>query len=384
MDHILFWLAAINLTIVVVISANLLMGGRTVEHLRDFPADADGPLPQVSLIVAARNEERNIEAALRSLLGLDYPELEITIVDDRSTDRTGEILDALAREQPRLNVVHLTELPPGWLGKNHALQFGADRSHGEWLLFTDADVVFEPTLLRRAIPLAVSRQIDHLTLLPETKMPTWLLQSFVVTFALFFSIFMRPWKVRDPKSSAHIGVGAFNLLRAEAYRSMGGHQPLAMRPDDDIKLGKLVKQCGFRQEVLNGIGLLEVPWYGSVRELLVGLEKNTFAVLEYSVLATLVSVAAILLFDVWPFLAPLFTDGVTRWMYVGTALLLWLMAWAAAIGIKAPWSCALGFPLGALMFAVIQLRSMFLTLKNGGIRWRDTHYPLAELKANRL
>jgi hypothetical protein len=195
---------------------------------------------------------------------------------------------------------------------------------------------------------------------------------------------MRPWKVRDPKSSAHIGVGAFNLLRAAAYRSMGGHQPLAMRPDDDIKLGKLVKQCGFRQEVLNGVGLLEVPWYGSVHELLVGLEKNTFAVLEYSVLLTLGSVAAILLFDVWPFLAPLFTTGATRWMYVATALLLWLMAWAAAIGIKAPWSCALGFPLGALMFAVIQLRSMFLTLKNGGIRWRDTHYPLAELKANRL
>ena len=384
MEDIFFWLAAINLTSVVVISAYLIIGGRTVEHLRDFPADTDDPLPKVSLIVAARNEERNIEAAMRSLLRLDYPDLEITIVDDRSTDRTGEILDSLAREQPRLNVVHLTELPRGWLGKNHALQFGADRSHGEWLLFTDADVVFEPTLLRRAMPLAVSRQIDHLTLLPETKMPTWLLQSFVVTFALFFSILMRPWKVRDPKSSAHIGVGAFNLLRAEAYRSMGGHQPLAMRPDDDIKLGKLVKQCGFRQEVLNGIGLLEVPWYGSVHELLVGLEKNTFAVLEYSVLATLGSVAAILLFDVWPFLAPLFTTGATRWMYVATALLLWLMAWAAAIGIKAPWSCALGFPLGALMFAVIQLRSMFLTLKNGGIRWRDTHYPLAELKANRL
>ena len=384
MQDILFWLATINLTLVVVISAYLVIGGRTVEYLRDFPADADGSLPTVSLIVAARNEERNIEAAMRSLLKLNYPDLEITIVNDRSTDRTGEILDALAREQPRLNVVHLKELPRGWLGKNHALQFGADRSHGEWLLFTDADVVFEPTLLRRAMPLAVSRQIDHLTLLPETKMPTWLLQSFVVTFALFFSILMRPWKVRDPKSSAHIGVGAFNLLRAAAYRSMGGHQPLAMRPDDDIKLGKLVKQCGFRQEVLNGIGLLEVPWYGSVRELLVGLEKNTFAVLEYSVLATLASVAAILLFDVWPFLAPLFTDGVTRWMYVATALLLWLMAWAAAIGIKAPWSCALGFPLGAFMFAVIQLRSMFLTLKNGGIRWRDTHYPLAELKANRL
>lgn len=384
MQDVLFWLAAINLAIVVVISACLVIGGRTIAHLRDFPADTDGPLPKVSLIVAARNEEKNIEAALRSLLRLDYPDLEITIVDDRSTDRTGEILDALARDQPRLNVVHLTELRPGWLGKNHALQFGADRSHGEWLLFTDADVVFEPTTLRRAIAFVLPRGIDHLTLTPETKMPTWLLQSFVVTFALFFSIFMRPWKVRDPKSAAHIGVGAFNLLRAAAYRQMGGHAPLAMRPDDDIKLGKLVKLNGFRQEVLNGIGLTEVPWYGSVRELLVGLEKNTFAVLEYSVLATLGSVASILLFDVFPFLAPFVTTGATRGMYVATALLLWLMAWGAAIGIKAPWSCALGFPLGAFLFAVIQLRSMFLTLKNGGIRWRDTHYPLAELRANRL
>src|SRR5690606_31145145 len=146
-----------------------------------------------------------------------YPDFEIVAVDDRSTDATGAILDRLAAEDPRLRVVHIAELPPGWLGKNHALWLGARESTGQWLLFTDADVVLEPTALGRAVEFARTRGLDHLTVAPQLVLPSLAVQAFVGTFLTLFSLFARPWRCRDPRSRAHLGIGAFNLLRREAY-----------------------------------------------------------------------------------------------------------------------------------------------------------------------
>jgi glycosyltransferase involved in cell wall biosynthesis len=310
--------------------------------------------------------------------------MEITVVNDRSTDRTGEILGRMAREDPRLRVVYVSELPSGWLGKNYAMQSAAERATGQWLLFTDADVLFEPSLLKRTIGYAQQQQVDHLAMLPQPQMPTWLLETFVVMFGLCFCTMTRLWNVGNPRSKAFVGVGAFNLVRAEAYRQIGGHRPVAMRPDDDLKLGKVLKFSGCRQGVLFGVDMLRVPWYGSLRELVVGLEKNCFAGLDYSLPATILSTGSMLAFAVWPFLAPLFTSGTTRWLYIAVVLILWLLAWDSAAQLKARWSCAFGLPLATALFVFIIWRATLLTLKRGGIRWRDTHYPLAELRANRV
>jgi len=340
--------------------------------------------PSVSLIAAARNEERNIERAVRSLALLDYPNLEITLVNDRSTDRTGDILARLAAEFPQLKVVEVSELPPGWLGKNHALQLGADRSRGEWLLFTDADVVFEPTALKRAIHYAEMHQVDHLAATPDCHMPTWLLNAFVVTFVVYFSLYVRIWDVRRRFSRAHIGVGAFNLVRGIVYRAVGGHEPIRMRPDDDLKLGKLLKVAGYQQDVVNASGLIGVDWYASVGEAIRGLEKNTFAGADYSISLTVFSSAVSLVFNVWPYLAVFVIGAPARWVYLAVCLTLWLLAGLTARGMRAPLSAALGFPLGVLMLTYIQWRTMLLNHYHGGIRWRETHYPLAELKANKV
>src|SRR3954451_9899572 len=131
-------------------AVRILRGNRSIRFLRELPP-IDGPLPRVSILIPARNEERNLEEALRSVLALDYDNLEIDVVDDRSTDRTGEILDRMAAAAPRLRGVHVRELPAGWLGKNHALWLGAGKASGDFLLFTDADVVLEPSALRRAV-----------------------------------------------------------------------------------------------------------------------------------------------------------------------------------------------------------------------------------------
>jgi cellulose synthase/poly-beta-1,6-N-acetylglucosamine synthase-like glycosyltransferase len=395
----LFYLSILNVATTLVIFALLSYAALITRRLIDIspspslPLSSSAPspepraastLPSVSLIAPARNEERNIERAVRSLVQLDYPSLEITIVNDRSTDNTARILDALAVEFPQLNVVHLTDLPPGWLGKNHALQLGADRSHGDWLLFTDADIVFEPTALRRAIRYCQENRVDHLAATPDTRMPSWLLQSFVVTFAIYFSIFVRIWSIRNPNSTAHIGIGAFNLVRASVYRAVGGHHPIRMRPDDDLKLGKIIKLAGYRQDVVNGAGMIAVDWYGSIGEMIRGLEKNSFSATEYSIGLTVFSSLLSLLFNVWPFLAIFLVNSPTRWVYLANCLTLWCMAIITAFGMNARLSTSLGFPLGVLLLVYVQWRTMLLNFYQNGIRWRDTHYTLAELRANKV
>jgi cellulose synthase/poly-beta-1,6-N-acetylglucosamine synthase-like glycosyltransferase len=352
--------------------------------LQDVPLENSDAWPSVSLIVPARNEEPYIEAAVRSLTRLDYPNAQITIINDRSTDRTGAILDSLAAEFPQLNVVHLTELPAGWLGKNHAMQLGANRSTGDWLLFTDADIVYEPTALRRAMLYARRHNLDNLSAWPVIHAPSWLLSMFMTTFAIYLFLFVRVWSIRNPKSTAHIGVGAFNLVKAEVYRAVGGHERIRLRPDDDLKLGKIVKLAGYRQDLIDATDMLSLEMYPSVHELIKGLEKNAFSASDYNIPLTVVASLLSLLWNVWPFVAVLVLASPARWIYLAVCLGLWTMALGCARTLRTPASCALAFPLGVVMFVYIMWRTMLLNHYQGGIRWRDTHYSLAELRANRV
>lgn len=381
---ILFWLAVINLSFALVCLALLTLGRLHVRLLKASPLCDLADCSSISLIAPARNEERNIEEAVRSLTKLDYPRLEITIINDRSTDQTGQILDRLAAEFPQLNVVHVTELPSGWLGKNHALQLGADRSRGEWLLFTDGDIFFEPTTLRRAMSYVATYNVDHLAGWPIVRQPDWVLAAFMLTFAVYLFLFVRVWAIRNPKSRAHIGVGAFNLVKASVYRAVGGHERIRMRPDDDLKLGKIIKLAGHRQDFVDCRDLIEVEMYRSIRELIGGLEKNAFSAADYNVPLVIAASALSVLFNIWPFVAIFVVSGPARWVYLGVCLSLLAMAVGSARAMRAPWSCALAYPLSVLMFVFIMLRTMLLNLYLGGIRWRDTHYPLAELRANKV
>jgi glycosyltransferase involved in cell wall biosynthesis len=377
------YLAAAIFLLCVGIAIQLTLGLRRVPELEQWPAEA-AAWPRVSIIVPARNEARHIQAALQSLLRLDYPDLEIIAVDDRSTDGTGEILDRFAVDSAWLQVVHIEELPRGWLGKNHALAAGAARGTGSWLLFTDADVSMAPQTLRRALCYAQSSQLDHLALMPGIDMPSLTLQAFAVTFVTLFCIYFQPWKAGDPRSRRYIGVGAFNLVRRSAYQQADGHEPIRMRPDDDMMLGKRIKQHGFRQRSASGLGLISVPWYGSLREVFRGLEKNAFSGVDYRIGTVVAGTAALLLLNVWPYVAVFLTRGAAQWLYGGTALLLWALNWRVAAWMRVPRRVAWAFPLSVLLFVAIQWRAMYLTLRNRGIRWRDTHYPLDELKANRV
>ena len=384
LHNFLLALAAGTTLLYVLASVSLYFGNRRIANLLDTPPLTGPDAPAVSVVFAARDEERGIERALQSMLQEDYPNYEVIAVNDRSTDGTGEVLERMARTHERLRVVTVRELPAGWLGKNHALHIGAEQASSEFLVFTDADIVMEPTALARAVHYALRHHLDHLAVSPRTEMRGFLLNALFGLFALSFNAFVQPWKTRDPKSRKHIGIGAFNLVRTSVYRALGGHEPIRMRPDDDMKLGKLIKNRGYRQDFAIGSTMLSVEWYPSLQAMMGGLMKNMFAGLDYRVSAAVVSAASLIVTYVWPFLALALTTGSVRTLNALLALTV-LVVFATAAGyMNIPLTCAFAVPLSALLFAWIILRSMTVTLWNGGIEWRGTRYPLDELRANKL
>ena len=354
-----------------------------LRFLRDEEPAAGDRLPALTVVLAARDEEQAIAHAVRSLLAQDYPALSLVAVDDRSTDRTGAILDGLAAGDPRLRVVHLTELPPGWLGKTHALGVGASHAPGEWLLFTDGDIVFEPQALRRAVARVERAQLDHLAVVPEIHARGVLLRATVAAFAFYFALAIPPWRVRSRRRPDAIGIGAFNLVRTAAYRAAGGHAAFPLRPDDDLALARALKRAGARAEVLSGRGELAVEWYPGLRALVNGLQKNIFSGFDFRAGRALGSVAAILAGHVLPFAAPFVTPSPARWIFAAAALLLVLQVGLAGRGAGLPWRTGLLFPLAALAWAFIVVRGTVVPLARGEIEWRGTRYPLRELRRDR-
>jgi len=384
LHDVLFWLALASAVLAVGTLAQLVVAGPQIPRLERVPPLGDAEMPSISIVVAARNEARGIEGAMRTLLALDVPRLEVVAVDDRSDDATGAILDRFARDEPRLRVVHVTELPAGWLGKNHALWLGAGHATGELLLFTDADVEMAPDTLRRAAALVSADGLDHLAAGMHVDMPGWLLQTFGVWFGVMFALFTRPWKAKDPRSRAHVGVGAFNLLRAEAYRRIGTHRAIAMRPDDDMKLGKLVKKHGLRQDFVNATSHVRVEWYHSIPEALHGLRKNGFAGVDYRLSLILLATVTHPVFLVWPYLAVWVTHGPTRLLNaVAVAAMLAIFAGAAREQ-RVRWWYGAAYPLASLLFLAAIWNATLYALVHRGIEWRGTHYPLDQLKANRV
>ncbi|MGZ4823654.1 MAG: glycosyltransferase, partial [Terriglobales bacterium] len=219
--------------------------------------------PKVSIIVPARNEAAHVEAALRSVLALDYPNYEVFAINDRSTDSTSEIITRLAAAHsgaPPLHVLHVTDLPPGWLGKPHAMWLAAQQATGDYLLFTDADVSFRPDCLRRAITYAEQQHADHLVLFPSYILHSAGEKIMLGGFQLLFIFGHRPWKVDDPDSADFIGLGPFNLIRRAAYQTVGTFSALRLEVIEDMKLGKLVKAHRLAQRNVFGPGLLPWSW----------------------------------------------------------------------------------------------------------------------------
>lgn len=365
------------------IGQEVFRGNRRLRRLATLAAPAPTAWPRVSVIFAARNEEATLLHAVPTMLALDYPDFEVIAVNDRSEDRTGTLLEQLAAANPRLKVVHVTELPEGWLGKNHALAEGSTNASGDWILFTDADVHFQPGTLQRAIAYARAQTLDHLAAVPALVEHGHWYGSCINAFSVAFTVAGRPWQIPDPRSRAFGGIGAFNLVRTSTYRKLGGHVPIHLRPDDDIKLGKLMKSGGFSELVLGG-GAISVSWYKNVREMILGLTKNSYAAADYRWWVPPVSTAAVALGLLWPFVALFVTTGPAWWCYLATIGVMFGLGCDQARFTGGRWWYGFLLPVGMVLMSFIVWRSMVVTHWTGGITWRGTFYPLAHLKNNRL
>jgi glycosyltransferase involved in cell wall biosynthesis len=344
---------------------------------------ADSGNPRVSIIVPARNEEQDIEASLRTLLALDYDNYEVIAVNDRSTDRTGEIMERVAQQElgvSRLRVIHHRELPSGWLGKTHAMWTAANAATGDWLLFTDADVLFKPDSLRRALAYAEAERADHVVLFPQMIMKRPGEFMMIAFFQTMFVFGHRPWKVADPKTKDHMGVGAFNLLRRSTYEAVGTYQALRMEVLDDMKLGKVVKNAGFAQRNVFGADLISIRWARGAIGVVHNLTKNFFAILSFQWWRTLIAAFGLAFLNLMPFVGVAFARGWDRLPYaiaLASMFLIYLgMSWRS----KVPAYYFALHPVSTALFVYTLLRSMFLTLRNDGIIWRGTKYPLEELR----
>lgn len=339
--------------------------------------------PRLSVLIPACNEADTLEAAMRSRLEEDYPDIEFILVNDRSTDATGEIVDRLAASDPRIRAVHVTELPDGWLGKVNALRVAADHASGEWLLLLDADVHLAPGTLRKAVAWCEERGREHLAILPEFWSSTFLLDAVMASFLRLGCLGSRAWAVEDPRSRASIGIGAFNLVRRAALARTPGLAWLKLEVVDDVGLGQMLKQHGVKSSVANGRGLVRLHWYRSVPEMARGAEKNAFAALgRYSFTRLIAFATAYMFLECAPWLA-LLPLGVPGLRAAGLAA---LVAAGFAIVVFCRWLRrpvlpGLLFPVGAAIFAYAMLRSGYYAWKRGGLLWRGTLYPIHRLRA---
>ncbi len=217
--------------------------------------------PSITIVVPARNEAEALPSCLQSLLAQDYANLRIIAVDDRSTDTTGAIVDALASQHPhKLKPIHVTELPEGWLGKTHAMALAARHAiavdRPDYLLFTDADILFHPEAIRRSLSQAVDTDADHFVTFPTPiikSLGEGMLLGYLGVMGLYAT---RPWKASDPKAIRDsIGIGAFNLLKTQSYQKLGGFDALKMEILEDLTLARRVKLARLKQRVAVAPGM---------------------------------------------------------------------------------------------------------------------------------
>ncbi len=374
-------LLAISIVVWLLIFIDAKIGLQRIDRLENEPVSQDGPL--VSIIVAARNEEKGVKESLQSQFTQSYGHLEWILVNDRSTDTTPIIMNEMQSAYKNVSVIHITTLPPGWLGKNHAMFVGAKQARGELLLFTDADVIYHRDAIAKAVHYFMTHELDHLTAAPNLRGKRLWLNSFIAFFMFGFSYFKRPWQANHPRSKVGIGIGAFNLVKKEAYERMGTHEVIRMRPDDDLMLGKKMKEMGFRHRMVTALTLLEVEWYSTLKEALIGLEKNTFAGLHYRISMVMFAIFGVFVSQVLPFFTLFSLEPIIMYLSIGN---IFLLALIYAMIIKrmttySPWMFFL-FPFTAMLFIYSIIRASFLTFKRGGIIWRGTKYRLKDLRNN--
>lgn len=381
-----FWFEH-QLGIVVFLAILLLIAISNLLTLRRLNDDSTlSQFPRVSILVPARNERAAIGACVRSLLAQDYPDFEVLVLDDNSTDGTSDVLATLARTDTRLRVLSGTPLPNGWLGKQWACHQLAQAASGELILFTDADTLHHPHALRAGVSALHAERADLLTAFLYQRTQTWGERLTVPTiFWCFFSFLplVLAHHIRIPALS--LTNGQWMLFRRAAYQAIGGHAAVCSSPIDDIMLGRRIRAHGLRWRVVDAGDYVACRMYDGFSSALDGFSKNLFAVFEFRVIEylfvwlwlTLITLEPLGVVILWTFepTRAVFDLGLAV-LAVGEMFALWNIALAR---LRFPIYLAFLYPLLVILLVLIALRSMLWTM-TGRLTWKGRNLPRQRIR----
>jgi len=357
------------------------------------PGTPSQDAPLISVCIPARNEERNIRRCVEALLAQTYPNVEIIVLDDRSTDSTPEILRSLAKvsnlRKVPLKVINGSELPPDWAGKPHALVQASAAARGEWLCFVDADTFVTPDALASVYAKAIETRADLFTIMTRQIMLTFWERAVLPLVMLALSVGFSPRKVNDPNRKDAIANGQFIFIKQAVYKAVGGHAAIKNSIVEDKDLAVLVKGKGYRLVVADGREVASTRMYTSLAEMWEGWTKNIYlglkddrGLLLLGVFGAFLAFTAALLLPAWVIWGVVLT--VTGLSLEGSvvlieALVLWgyLIYWRilASRGMDIPIWYALTTPLGAGVFGAMMLTSAWNVLSGKGVTWKGRRYP---------
>jgi len=333
--------------------------------------------PFISVVIAARNEQKALERCVQSLMKQTYAPLEVVVVNDRSEDDTGAIAAKLAQAYPNVTALNVRDLPEQWMGKSHALFQGTKMAKGERLLFTDADILFHPECIAKAVAYMDRHELDHLTMIPDFAGPHVVSKWYAAFIFMSASSFGQLWKIKDPKATQSLGVGAFNLLKREAYDKIGTHESFSYVTTDDAELGKRVKQSGYRQDAIYGTRMISVwNWYENLSQLIGSVEKSVFSYPK-----AVITAVSCLLTMIYPWFG-LFIGPASARILCGVSIVsvLWLYYIYSRYSGSGFWY-GIVHPFIGLILTIGGFRGAYRASRRGGMTWRGTTYDRKHLKA---
>jgi chlorobactene glucosyltransferase len=372
------------------VSALFLLTAAFYHFLRRVPSSNIEPrdLPFVSVLVPARNEEGKIGRCIESLLNQSYPNFEIVVIDDRSTDRTGEIIEEYARKDSRIKFVRGHDAPDGWIGKCNALAHAVGYASGDWYLFTDADTCHQPNSVRDSVSYAISNKADLVSFVPLQELGSFWERLIMPTLLSSFLLGDPFHSVNDPGAKRAYAYGQYILCRRSSYLALGGHQSVRDEIVEDHAIGRVFKDKGYRILVADGKSLYSVRMYTNLETLWLGWTKNLYSLIDSRVLhlviiLTMLNFAALAPFIESIFLARMWLDSAEITPHLQSLTLvvamemLILFAWFRRTsthhaGIN--WSHFFLMPFGALAVTVLYLHASYLVLSGGQVNWKGRRY----------
>lgn len=337
----------------------------------------------ITVIVPARNEEEDIAACLRSLVAQENVKLRIIAVNDHSADQTPRLMDEVAAAHPCVTVIHNPPLRSGWLGKHNAMQTALEQVETEYLLFTDADVIFQPSCLSLAIAELEAKQLDFLSIYPQFQFVTFCETMLVPIYVAGAALLLSP-RVVDPRSPQAMAVGAFILVRTKSIRAIGGFEELKAEILDDVALARAFKRHGFSIGLRSAPDLLRVRFFKSNRDAFWGVTKHLLGIVQGCIwIAPLLAVAPLIMYGV-------LLTGLIYGLWIGDTLLACLAFATLAIHYVSffltarsnsfsPWK-ALAFPAMSVQFAFSCGCAIYLFLIQGSFQWRGRQHRVHNVK----